>query len=435
MTTRRGVWIAAVALLGVACSTNGSGLSARDGATNPPPTGTGGAAVAIDGAVSGTGGAAGLGGSGGSTIPATGAGGSGSRDAAATGGVGTGGGSSAQGGGGGPTGDARTGAGGAGAGGTVVASGGIGAGGLVGTGGTVQASGGSSGTARGGAIGQGGIGTGGIQGTGGTKAGGTGGTGSGGKGGTGGTGTGPTCGGKVCASDEVCCGPPDCGHCINPLTGPNCPQVCSTSACGPTGAPCEPGEICLNINISMGPRNTITTQCVANPCGTGTLACTCASTLCQDTNPAAQCSEAIPSSSALVCVGGGVCASPDTPIATPTGNRPIAELRPGDLVFSEHHGALVAVPLLEVVRRPVQGHVVVHLVTAGGSTLDISAPHPTADGRRFADLKVGDLLDGQPILVREVVAYPHPFTYDILPASSTGTYVAGGRLIGSTLQR
>jgi hypothetical protein len=77
---------------------------------------------------------------------------------------------------------------------------------------------------------------------------------------------------------------------------------------------------------------------------------------------------------------------------------------------------------------------VVHLVTATGARLDISGPHPTADGRRFADLKVGDLLDGDPIVVREVTPYAHPFTYDILPASSTGTYLAAGLLIGSTLK-
>jgi hypothetical protein len=210
--------------------------------------------------------------------------------------------------------------------------------------------------------------------------------------------------------------------------------MCGTSACGPTGAPCADGEICLNVNVSMGPRNTITTKCVANPCGTQPLACACAGTVCQDANPIVQCSQAEPGSGALGCVGGGVCASPDTPIATPTGNRPIAELRRGDLVLSEHHGALVAVPLLEVVRRPVQTHAVIHIVTANGASLDISAPHPTADGRRFADLRVGDMLDGDRVLSREVVVYPHAYTYDILPASSTGTYLAGGHLIGSTLR-
>jgi hypothetical protein len=45
-----------------------------------------------------------------------------------------------------------------------------------------------------------------------------------------------------------------------------------------------------------------------------------------------------------------VCASPDTPIATPLGERPIAELRPGDVVYSVDHDAIVAVPLTRVRR-------------------------------------------------------------------------------------
>jgi hypothetical protein len=129
-----------------------------------------------------------------------------------------------------------------------------------------------------------------------------------------------------------------------------------------------------------------------------------------------------------------VCASPETPIATPQGNRPIAELRPGDLVYSLHHGALVPVPLLKVARRPAFNHFVVHVVTKAGAVLDISGPHPTADGRTFADLKVGEALDGDPIVVREKVPYRYPYTYDILPDSSTGSYVANGVLIGSTLK-
>jgi hypothetical protein len=77
---------------------------------------------------------------------------------------------------------------------------------------------------------------------------------------------------------------------------------------------------------------------------------------------------------------------------------------------------------------------VVHLVTAKGAVLDISGLHPTADGRRFADLRVGDILDGDAIVAREVVPYAHDSTYDILPASASGTYVAAGLLIGSTLK-
>jgi hypothetical protein len=156
--------------------------------------------------------------------------------------------------------------------------------------------------------------------------------------------------------------------------------------------------------------------------------------MCEALNAQTTCAEADPTGGLLTCMGGGKCASPDTPIATPTGNRAIAELRPGDLVYSEHEGTLLAVPLLRVVRQPVTGHHVLHVVTAGGAVLDISAPHPTADGRTFGELQAGDRLDGDLIVVREVVPYPYAFTYDILPASSTGTYLANGLMIGSTLK-
>ena len=68
-------------------------------------------------------------------------------------------------------------------------------------------------------------------------------------------------------------------------------------------------------------------------------------------------------------------------------------------------------------------------------TLEISAPHPTADGRVFGDLHAGDSLDGRAIESIEVIGYTHEFTYDILPGSDTGTYFAAGMQIGSTLYR
>jgi hypothetical protein len=34
------------------------------------------------------------------------------------------------------------------------------------------------------------------------------------------------CGGKVCAANQFCCGPPECGHCASRLTGPRCPSTC-----------------------------------------------------------------------------------------------------------------------------------------------------------------------------------------------------------------
>jgi hypothetical protein len=38
-----------------------------------------------------------------------------------------------------------------------------------------------------------------------------------------------------------------------------------------------------------------------------------------------------------------------------------------------------------------------------------------------------------PVARVSTVPYEHPFTYDILPGSESGTYFASGALIGSTL--
>jgi hypothetical protein len=109
-------------------------------------------------------------------------------------------------------------------------------------------------------------------------------------------------------------------------------------------------------------------------------------------------------------------------------------LREGDLVFSVDRGRVVAVPVLRTKRISVSSHhAVVRATLANGSVLEISAPHPTADGRRFGDLRLGDGLGGISIVELEVVPYQHRFTYDILPASDSGTYFAGGALVGSTL--
>lgn len=130
-----------------------------------------------------------------------------------------------------------------------------------------------------------------------------------------------------------------------------------------------------------------------------------------------------------------VCAAPNTPIATPDGDRAIASLRVGDLVYSVDRDAVVAVPLVRVHRTPVSKHHVVRVVLEDGAILEISPGHPTADGRRFDELRRGARLDDQHRVVSAVlVPYTHDATYDILPDSSTGTYFAAGALIGSTLR-
>jgi len=89
--------------------------------------------------------------------------------------------------------------------------------------------------------------------------------------------------------------------------------------------------------------------------------------------------------------------------------------------------------VLRINRTPVQHHHVVRVALANGAILEISALHPTADGRTFGDLHAGGSLDGVQINSAELVPYGHDSTYDILPASDTGAYFAGGVLIGSTL--
>ncbi len=130
-----------------------------------------------------------------------------------------------------------------------------------------------------------------------------------------------------------------------------------------------------------------------------------------------------------------VCASPDTPIATPDGDRRIADLQAGDLVYTVEGNAIVAVPILRTNRTPVANHHVIRVKLADGRSLEISAGHPTADGRTFGDLFAGTRLDGAAVEFVEVVPYTHPYTYDILPLSRSGSYFAAGLLIGSTLHR
>lgn len=127
------------------------------------------------------------------------------------------------------------------------------------------------------------------------------------------------------------------------------------------------------------------------------------------------------------------CAAPDTPIATPAGNSPIASLKIGDLVYSIDHGKMAIVRIVRTNRTPVSSHSVVLIVLEGGITLEISAHHPTADGRNIGVLRSGDQLDGVRVVSAKTIPYSHDATYDILPESDSGAYFAGGVLVGSTL--
>jgi hypothetical protein len=103
-------------------------------------------------------------------------------------------------------------------------------------------------------------------------------------------------------------------------------------------------------------------------------------------------------------------------------------------VYSVHHGKLVAVPVILTNRVPVTGtHHMVEVRLNNGRVLSISPSHPTADGRTFADLAKGAVVDGVALDSVRRVPYAEAYTYDILPDSDSGSYFAGSVQIGTTL--
>jgi len=241
--------------------------------------------------------------------------------------------------------------------------------------------------------------------------------GSGGSGGSGGGACSPACG-----QARECCG----DRCVNLQNDPK--------NCGACGATCGDGTYCGGGECIAPPcTSTCTggaTCCGSQCCSPGQLCCDPQGPL--DMGP--RCAEPDEHGSCTPgCAPLCICADPDTPIATPTGSRPIASLRAGELVYSVDGGQLVVVPIARTQRTPVSAHRVMRVTLSSGAVLEISAGHPTADGRRFQDLRAGEALDGVAITAVEVVPYEHDATYDILPASDTGAYFAAGVLVGSTL--
>ena len=132
-----------------------------------------------------------------------------------------------------------------------------------------------------------------------------------------------------------------------------------------------------------------------------------------------------------------ICLAKNTLIDTPTGAVAVQDLKTGTAVWTTNSlGARVSTPILGTSHTVVPPtHHVVHLVLDDGRELFVSPGHPTADGRTAGDVFAGDLLDGSRVKVAELIPYQDPFTYDILPAGATGSYWAGGILMGSTLFR
>lgn len=262
-------------------------------------------------------------------------------------------------------------------------------------------------------------------GAGGSAAGGSG-TGAQGATGTGASGTagsgGAACG--DCAGFACCDGAcvntdndvANCGTCNAPCAGAN--PYCNHGICGTP--PCAP-------DLDCGPNAFC---CDASCCAPGQLCCTVPGPVGETTSCAEPTADGTCPKGCVECK----CAAPDTPIATPDGERPIAALRVGDLVYSVDGGALRAVPVVQVHQQPAEHHAVMRVVLADGAVLEMSPRHPTADGRTFGALRAGDRLDGAVVVSSTLVDYRFDRTFDVLPASDTGTYVAAGVLVGSTLR-
>jgi hypothetical protein len=199
--------------------------------------------------------------------------------------------------------------------------------------------------------------------------------------------------------------------------------LCGTSPCGP-------GMICIRGRCAG--CCDLPPECIPIPSGCSQgLACGCFTkdpcggcTVCESvTTDSIQCGN-------CMCV----CAAPWTPIATPAGPQRIADLRVGDLVYTVDHGELAVAPLARVGHRAVANHAVVRVTLSSGQVIEMSGGHPTADGRRFDALAPGERLGAALITALETVPYDEPYTYDILPASESGTYFVGDAWIGSTLK-
>ncbi|MDR3782030.1 MAG: hypothetical protein P4K92_01785 [Candidatus Nitrosotalea sp.] len=131
-----------------------------------------------------------------------------------------------------------------------------------------------------------------------------------------------------------------------------------------------------------------------------------------------------------------ICLSENTVINTPAGPVNVKELHTGMAVFTQDNSGHKQTGVILKTGRTMapQGHIMVHVILDDKRELYVSPNHPTADGRLFGGLLVGDTLDGSKITSVEHVPYNGAYTYDLLPSGSTGFYWADGILVASTLK-
>jgi len=132
-----------------------------------------------------------------------------------------------------------------------------------------------------------------------------------------------------------------------------------------------------------------------------------------------------------------ICLAAGTRIDTPEGPVAVEDLRVGSPVWTMNaSGERLPATILKAIHVNVPArHQMVHIVLSDGRELWVSPGHPTADGRSFGNLKIGDFLDGARVTIFERLTYEGFATYDLLPSGDTGFYWADGILMGSTLAK
>jgi hypothetical protein len=184
----------------------------------------------------------------------------------------------------------------------------------------------------------------------------------------------PPCTSATCTADQVCamsghCEPKPCTAGYTCETGTLCAPTrsgvdghgCAAASCSSDGYKCAPGFRCAPspsadahecsdisctegfacpMNFDCNPASTAAHHCDRRSC-TGDSNCDCGA-----------CVEGVCQDRLFVCWSPPVCASPDTPIATQTGDTAIASLDVGDRVYSVDHDRVVLVPLVRPRRPP-----------------------------------------------------------------------------------
>jgi len=217
-------------------------------------------------------------------------------------------------------------------------------------------------------------------------------------------------------------------------TGPDCEfQACPSQGGCRADGDCTPGLVC---------RSGACTEPSGRECGGPGGGCPTGYQCIQDCGPPVAREDDPPP--AYRCVADAIanqprncpiCLASNTMIDTPDGLRNVKDVEVGSIVWSMGpDGGRVAVPVSIVSRTSAPAtHQVVHLVLTDGRELWASPDHPTAAGLAVSALRAGDAYDGSTVRSAGLVPYWDDMTYDLLPASESGTYWANGILFGSTL--